>query len=226
VISLATQQLSLGTDPRAAVAALQEVDLRLSRQKDPTLAPLRKALLGDIERLKAHPAADIAGMAARIDGLITLVEQLPLTSTVQSRARSADPNAQGRPGGFEEGLASSGIAYLREELQKLIRVRRVDEPDSVLLAPDQAYFLRENMRLILLNARLGLLARNEQQFHSDLGRAIDWLTRYYAPDHRLVNSASTQLKQLRASRLGLEPPLPGESLRAVRAIRSIRESRG
>jgi uncharacterized protein HemX len=226
VISLATQQLSLGTDPRAAVMALQEVDHRLVRQKDPTLAPLRKALLGDIERLKAHPVADIAGMAARIDGLITLVEQLPLSSTVQPRPRVTDPNAPGRPGGFEEGLASSGIAYLREELQKLIRVRRVDEPDSVLLAPDQAYFLRENMRLILLNARLGMLARNELQFQTDLGRAIDWLTRYYDADNRLVVGALTQLKQLRASRLGLEPPLPGESLRAVRAIRSSRESRG
>jgi len=226
VISLATQQLSLGTDPRAAVMALQEVDHRLVRQKDPTLAPLRKALLGDIERLKAHPVADIAGMAARIDGLITLVEQLPLSSTVQPRPRVTDPNAPGRPGGFEEGLASSGIAYLREELQKLIRVRRVDEPDSVLLAPDQAYFLRENMRLILLNARLGMLARNELQFQTDLGRAIDWLTRYYDADNRLVVGALTQLKQLRTSRLGLEPPLPGESLRAVRAIRSSRESRG
>ncbi|MBU6189176.1 MAG: uroporphyrinogen-III C-methyltransferase [Betaproteobacteria bacterium] len=226
VISLATQQLSLGTDPRAAVMALQEVDHRLVRQKDPTLAPLRKALLGDIERLKAHPVADIAGMAARIDGLITLVEQLPLSSTVQARPRATDPNAPGRPGGFEEGLASSGIAYLREELQKLIRVRRVDEPDSVLLAPDQAYFLRENMRLILLNARLGMLARNELQFQTDLGRAIDWLTRYYEADNRLVVGALTQLKQLRTARLGLEPPLPGESLRAVRAIRSSRESRG
>ena len=225
VISLATQQLSLGTDPRAAVTALQELDLRLLRQKDPTLAPLRKALLGDIERLKAHPVADITGMATRIDRLITEVEQLPLTSTVQPRARAAESGVPGRPGGFEEGLASTGIAFLREELQKLIRVRRVDEPDSVLLAPDQAYFLRENMRLILLNARLGMLARNELQFHTDLGRASYWLTRYYETDHRLVVGALSQLKQLRSARLGLDPPLPGESLRAVRAIRSSRESR-
>ncbi len=226
VMSLATQQLSLGTDPRAAVMALQEVDQRLVRQKDPTLAPLRKALLGDIERLKAHPVADIAGMAARIDGLITLVDQLPLSSTVQPRPRATDPNAPGRPGGFEEGLASSGIAYLREELQKLIRVRRVDEGHSVLLAPDQAYFLRENMRLLLLNARLGMLARNELQFQTDLSRAAEWITRYYDADNRLVVGALAQLKQLRTARLGLEPPLPGESLRAVRALRSSRESRG
>ena len=225
VISLATQQLSLGTDPRAAVTALQEVDARLIRQKDPTLAPLRRALLGDIERLKAHPVADISGMATRVDGLISLVEQLPLASSVQPRTRPGDPNAPGRPGGFEEGLASSGLAFLRDELQKLIRVRRVEEPDSLLLAPDQAYFLRENMRLILLNARLGLLARNELQFQTDVGRAIDWLTRYYDAEHRLVSGALSQLKQLRSARLGLEPPLPGESLRAVRAIRSSREHR-
>lgn len=225
-LTLASQQLSLGADPRGALAALQEVDARLVRQKDPTLAPLRRALLGDIERLKAYPVADIGGMATRIDSLLGLIDQLPLASSLLPR-RSGEVTAPGaRAGGYEEGLASSGLAYLREELQRLIRVRRVDEPDALLLAPEQAYFVRQNMRLMLLNARLGVLARNELQFRSDLDRAIDWLTRYYESDHRLVSGALSQLRQLRSSRLALDPPLPGESLRAVRAIRSARESRG
>lgn len=226
VLLLASQQLALGADTRIAVAALQEIDARLSRQKDPSLVSLRRALVGDIERLKAHPAADISGMSARLDGLLGLVEQLPLVSTVMPRSRSTDPNAPGRPGGFEEGLAASGLALLREELQKLIRVRRVDEPDAPLLAPDQAYFLRENMRLALLNARLGLLARNDLQFKTDLNRAIDWLTRYYDTDHRLVKGALEQMNQLRSAKLMLEPPQPVESLREVRKLRGSRESRG
>ena len=226
VLMLATQQINLGADPRIAVAALQEVDARLARQKDPTLTGLRRALVGDIERLKAHPAADIAGMSARLDGLLGLIEQLPHAATVMPRSRPGDPNASGRPGGFEEGIAASGLALLREELQKLIRVRRVDEPEAPLLAPDQAYFLRENTRLMLLNARLGLLARNDLQFKTDLNRAIDWLTRYYDTENRLVRGALDQLNLLRNARLMLEPPLPVESLREVRRLRAARETRG
>ena len=37
--------------------------------------------------------------------------------------------------------------------------RRIDQPEAMLLAPDQAFFLRENLKLRLLNARLALLAR-------------------------------------------------------------------
>jgi uncharacterized protein HemX len=226
VLMLASQQLALGADTRIAVAALQELDARLARQKDASLTPLRRSLLGDIERLKAHPAADISGMSARIDSLLGLVEQLPLVATVVPRSRPGDVNAPSRPGGFEEGLASTGINRLKEELQKLIRVRRVDEPDAPLLAPDQAYFLRENVRLTLLSARLGLLARNDLQFKTDLSRAIDWLTRYYDTENRLVRGALDQLAQLRAAQLLLEPPQPVESLREARKLRSLRDSRG
>jgi uncharacterized protein HemX len=226
VLMLASQQLVLGADTRIAVAALQEVDARLGRQKDPTLTPLRRALVSDIERLKAHPAADISGMSARLDSLIGLVEQLPLVSSVLPRSRSTDPNSPGRSGGADEGLAASGLALLKEELQKLIRVRRVDEPDAPLLAPDQAYFLRENMRLMLLNARLGLLGRNDLQFKTDLNRAIEWLNRYYDTDNRLVKGSLEQLNQLRAAKLMLEPPQPAESLREVRKLRALRDSRG
>jgi uroporphyrin-3 C-methyltransferase/uroporphyrinogen III methyltransferase/synthase len=123
-------------------------------------------------------------------------------------------------------LAASGLALLKEELQKLIRVRRVDEPDAPLLAPDQAYFLRENMRLMLLNARLGLLGRNDLQFKTDLNRAIEWLNRYYDTDNRLVKGSLEQLNQLRAAKLMLEPPQPAESLREVRKLRALRDSRG
>lgn len=226
ILMLASQQLALGADTRIAVAALQEIDARLGRQKDPTLTALRRALVSDIERLKAHPAADIAGMSARLDSLLALVEQLPLVSTVLPRSRPSDPNSPNRPGGFEEGLAASGLAALREELQKLIRVRRIEEPDAPLLAPDQAYFLRENMRLKLLSARLALLARNDLQFKTDLNRAIEWLDRFYEKDNRLVKGAYDQLTQLRNARLVLEPPQPADSLREVRKLRGLRESRG
>ncbi|MBW7925124.1 MAG: uroporphyrinogen-III C-methyltransferase [Burkholderiaceae bacterium] len=209
---LAGQQLALGVGAQSALAAMQELDARLARQDDPGLQPLRASLLHDIERVKAYPAADVGSLALRLDALMRSIDGFPLLSSVTSRRR--DANAQ--PG---------GLGALRDELEQLFRVRRVDAPDAMLLAPEQSYFLRENLRLLLLNARLSLLSRNEKLFRDDVGRAIDWLRTYYDDDDRAVAGAVAQLRQLSGTRIVLEPPTLAESLSAVRAARAARATR-
>ncbi len=212
-LMLAGQQLALGAGAQAALAAMQELDARLVRQDDPSLQPLRTSLLHDIERVKAYPAADVGALALRIDALLHSVDRFPTLSSVGGRHRQA------------EAQASAGLGALRDELEQLFRVRRVDTPDAMLLAPDQAYFLRENLRLLLLNARLSLLSRNENLFRSDVARAIDWLRTYYDDDDRAVAGAVAQLRQLLGTQIVLDPPTLAESLAAVRAARAARTTR-
>ncbi|MCO5101630.1 MAG: uroporphyrinogen-III C-methyltransferase [Burkholderiaceae bacterium] len=210
---LAGQQLALGAGAQAALTAMQELDARLARQDDPSLQPVRTSLAHDIERVKAYPAADVASLALRIDATMRSIDGYPLLSSVASRHRGAP--AQG----------SAGLGALRDELEQLFRVRRVDAPEAMLLAPDQAYFLRENLRLLLLNARLSLLSRNAKLFRSDIERAIDWLRTWYDVDDRAVAATVAQLRQLVGTRIVLEPPTLAESLSAVRAARAARTTR-
>lgn len=210
---LAGQQLALGGGAQSALAAMQELDARLARQDDPGLQPLRASLLHDIERVKAYPAADVGSLALRIDALMRSIDGFPLLSSATTRRR--DGAAQ----------PSNGLVALRDELEQLFRVRRVDAPDAMLLAPEQSYFLRENLRLLLLNARLSLLSRNEKLFRDDVGRAIDWLRKYYDDDDRAVAGAVAQLRQLLGTRIVLEAPTLAESLSAVRAARAARATR-
>lgn len=211
-LALAGQQLALGSNPQAALGALQEIDSRLRRQDDPSLGGVRRALQRDIENLKAYPAADIGSLAVRLDGLLASVEQLPLLVSVRA---SAQASAE---------APAAGLNALRGELQQLFRVRRVDRPDALLVAPEQAYFLRQNLRLQLLNARLSLLSRSDALFRSDLERAIGWLHDYYDDRNRGVAAAAAQLRQMLGARIALEPPTLGESLAAVRAARVVREA--
>jgi uroporphyrin-3 C-methyltransferase/uroporphyrinogen III methyltransferase/synthase len=231
-LMLAAQQLSLAVEPRGALIALEQIETRLARQNDATLAGLRRALGADIERLRAYPATEIAALAMRLDQQVAQIEQWPLTASVAKRERagSAEPGAPAGTGAAEtraEGAAGAwlGIRQLADDLQRLIRVRRVDNPESLLIAPDQAYFIRENLRLMLLNTRLALLSRNQALFRADLDRVIDSLSRYFDTDNRSVAQALLQLRQLRGTRLTLEPPLPTESLAAVRAVRASRSAR-
>ncbi|WP_448900770.1 uroporphyrinogen-III C-methyltransferase, partial [Escherichia coli] len=54
------------------------------------------------------------------------------------------------------------------ETRSLVRVTRITQPEGMLIAPDQAFFLRENVKLRLLNARLALLSRQTPQATADL----------------------------------------------------------
>ncbi len=101
------------------------------------------------------------------------------------------------------------------EGRELVRVSRIDEPDAMLLAPEQAYLLKENVKLKLLNARLALLSRQAAAVQADLKAVDGAIARYFDPRHPLVAQARDEVKGLRQQLLSLELPRPDESLAAL-----------
>jgi uroporphyrin-3 C-methyltransferase/uroporphyrinogen III methyltransferase/synthase len=104
-----------------------------------------------------------------------------------------------------------------------VRVQRLDAADASLLAPESRYFLRENLKLRLLHARLALLQRDESAFRADIRAAQDWLKRYFDPRQRAVQNAAQTLAQLGTAAVNVELPTIAESLNAVRTLKVPRE---
>jgi uroporphyrin-3 C-methyltransferase len=220
VLAIAAQQLQLSGNVRAALLALQLAESRLSRNDRPQFLALRRALARDIERLKALPAVDLPAMSRQLEALVAGVDALPLA--FDGRVERAGEKT--RPPAAEQGAVARMAAELWGELRQLVVVRRVDSPEPPLLAPTQAYFLRENLRLRLLNARLALLARNQGAYQEDLRAAQQWLQRYFDPRARATQAAQSQLRQLLAATLNFEPPPSiSDSLEAVRGFKARRE---
>ncbi|HEV7822533.1 MAG TPA: uroporphyrinogen-III C-methyltransferase, partial [Burkholderiales bacterium] len=123
----------------------------------------------------------------------------------------------------------TGNAWVRftselwRDVRQLVRVEKMDRPDVPLLAPAQTYFLRENLKLRLLGARLALLAHDEKSFKADLKAARDWLVRYYDARNPAVANAVTAVRQLQDSQVSIEVPDVASSLDAVRNYRLVRE---
>jgi len=220
VLAIAAQQLQLSGNVRAALLALQLAESRLARTDRPQFVAVRRALARDIERLKALPAVDLPAMARQLDALVAGVDALPLG--FDGRVERAEQKP--KPAAVEQGVLARAAAELWSEIRQLVVVRRVDAPQPPLLAPTQAYFLRENLRLRLLNARLALLARNSPALQEDLRVAQLWLQRYFDARARPTQSALAQLRQLQAASIGFEPaPSIADSLEAVRGYKSRRE---
>jgi uroporphyrin-3 C-methyltransferase/uroporphyrinogen III methyltransferase/synthase len=231
---LAAQQLQLAGNVRGALLALQNADARLGRADRAQFIAVRRVLQRDIERLKALPQVDTAGLAIRLDALIAGVDTLPLVfdEKLQPQAgRPARPPQSGAPApSGTEAPAPSLWQRLREDawdqFRQLVRIRDIDNADPVLLNPSQAFFLRENLKLRLLNARIALLQRNEALFRQDLGSASTWMTRYFDVRSRAGAAALSTLNALSASAVSIELPTLADSLNAVRNFKAPARAAG
>ena len=99
----------------------------------------------------------------------------------------------------------------------LVHVSRIDHPDAALLAPEQAFFLRENIKLKLLNARLALLARQMNAARADVVVVEGLLKQYFDGNSPAIASALGSLGRLRRDLVSQDLPRPDDTLAALAA---------
>jgi uroporphyrin-3 C-methyltransferase len=226
-VTLAAQQLQLAGNVQGAVLALQAADARLAGNSRPQFIGLRKVLNRDLDRLRALPQLDMPGMSLRLENVIAAIDILPLA--IDSR-----PRAEGKPKTTVEADQGTGSpasldfwqrigAEFWGEIRSLVRIQRFDRDEPALLAPGQAFFLRENLKLRLLNARLALLARDQWTFRNELKHAQAWIDRYFDGRDKSLQTTQGALKQLAATEINIELPNLNESLSAIKNFKLGKE---
>jgi uroporphyrin-3 C-methyltransferase len=207
---MASQQLQLAANVQGALTALENIDQRLGAGSAAPFARLRTALAEDIGRLKAVANVDVVGVSAKLDVLAHQLDALPLVvdgSRVQPVAAATEAST---------GWWPTLERQIWHDLKELVRIRRIDKPEPYLLAPEQEFFLRENLKLRLLSARLALLQRDATTFKADIAGARDYLARYFDGRHpRVVHTLDT-LNRIATSPVELTLPTLTASLAAVR----------
>jgi uroporphyrin-3 C-methyltransferase/uroporphyrinogen III methyltransferase/synthase len=238
VLNTASQQLQLAGNVQGALIALQNADRSLGRSDKPQFLNIRRAIGADIERLKAMPAVDLAGVALRLDNVIAQVDTLPMLSDEKpllpaapvrsTRRQDGNLVAKGTGNAAEPAPENLSLGQrmiqtwrnwsqeMWDDVRQLVRVRSVDTPEALMLSPTESFFVRENLKLRLLNARLALLSRNEATFRDDLASAQEILLKYFDTRARATQSAQSALRQVQANNLTIEMPTLSESLNAVR----------
>lgn len=222
-LRLAQQQAQLTGSSAPLLSALKTADQRIGRAAQPRLAPLQRALSRDIERVQSASLTDTPALLARLDELLRLATRLQPLNAVQHQPRpaAAATAATSRPNTSPSTLAwwrqqlQRGWQATRDEARKLVRVSRIDHPEAALLAPEQSFFLQENLRLHLLSARLGVLARQTASAQSDLDTVGATLGKYFDPNAGPTQAVLKLLRQARADLQTLELPRIDDSLTAL-----------
>jgi len=228
-VRVAVQQSAITGTAEPLVSALKQADERLARFNQPRLEGVRRAIARDLDRVKAVGVADLPSLSIKLDEAVRLVDELPLV--VEPRTGAAAPPAGSRLSqrsaavdasasmsswakAWNDGWANTSDR-LWSEVKSLVRVTRIDRPEAMLVAPDQAFFVRENLKLRLLNARLALLSRQFDTAQSDLQVAQSALDRYFDHTSRRYALATELVRQVAAQSRQVSLPRPDDTLAAI-----------
>ncbi len=212
-IRLAQQQAQLTGSVEPLLAALKSAEQRVVRAFQPRLAPLQRALVRDIERIKSSTVADTPGLLIKLDELVRLADDLVLANAVAPVTATSSPKRL--PTDAPPTWWLQSLQVVRDEAISLFRVSRIEQPEAALLSPEQSFFLRENLKLKLLNARLGLLARQIDSSRADLTAASLALNKYFDVNSRKTQTAANLLQQVQSQMKALQLPRVDETLAAL-----------
>lgn len=220
ILVIANQQLQLARNVKAALVALENADGRLQHGDSAPFTQIRRAIQSDMALLKAAPYVDISGMGLRLDNISTQVDLWPLLMN----ERPAESPPAKAPAGTSGG--DGFVQFLREfwrDVRNLVRIERLEHSAPPLLAPQQSFFLRENLKLRLLSARVNLSSQDETTYKSDLRQALEWIERYFDGRDKKVALARTTLQQMANSTISIELPMISASIESIRHEILIRE---
>ena len=212
-LRVAQDQAQLTGSVQPLLAALRSTERRVAASNDPRLAPVARAVAQDLERVKNSNITDTAGLLARIDQLLRQVDELPMANAVGRQGGGARPTerAPTAPATWWERWGRNVL----DEARDLLRVSRIERPEASMLSPDQAFFVRENLKLRLQGARLALLARQYEATRADLAAAAASLGTWFDPASRRTQAAATLLQRIRAETHDAALPSVADTLVAL-----------
>jgi len=220
MLLIAGQQLQLSANVKAALIAMQSADARLQRMDRPAFNGLRKAIGQDMDKLRALPSVDITGINLQIDNLIASVDELPLVYQQRVTKKEAVVQAAAPK---DETAWQKLLREIWQDAKQLVRIDDTGKAEIPLLPPHQEFFLRENLKLRLLSARLALLSRDEDGFRQELKTSQQWAARYFDGKSSEVIRMLDRLKKIAAAPVSIELPDVSPSLQAVRNYRLMHE---
>jgi len=212
-LRMAQQQSQLTGSMEPMLAALKSAQQRVQRVGQSRLSGVQRAIEKDLEQVKSAQVTDVPGLLIKLDALVALVDDLTLanqivtTSALQNQAAVA---ATENVSWWQVGLTRMG-----QEVRGLLRVSRIDAPEAALLSPDQSFFLRENLKLKLLNARMGLLARQSESLQADLSASAALMRKYADTNARKTQQALQLIEQSQAQLRKAEMPRLDGTLSAL-----------
>lgn len=220
LLNLAEYRLRLARDPATARAALALADDRLLATGDPGWAGVREQIARDLTRLDTLQQPDVTGLWSRLGALLEQVPELKLREGARGVSRGLTrTDTPATPS--EQRSWRTLLSDLWTGIKNSVRIRRHDEPVAALLPPEQEYFLFENLRLRLEQARLAMVQGRDPIYRQALAEARAWLAQHFDGNDAVTQALDKALAELAGSAIRVELPDISPSISAFQARREL-----
>lgn len=218
LLTVANERLHLIGDVNTTREALEAADQRLRESGDAAVFKVREQIAKEIAALRNVTVADIVGLYASIQSLEDQVDKLVLILPYSGKALSPS-KIHSHPNKTEEGhdLLDSALS----ELENIVTIRHTDQPIKEILTPQQAQFIREQLRVKLEMVKISLVQQNEAIYLASLLDAKKWT------EQNFTSNSDTQkfigeLDRIYAIKIRSHFPNISSSLKMLRDITKLR----
>lgn len=188
LLNVANQRAVLAHDVVGAIQALIMADKQLEALSDYRLHPLRAEIAEELMSLQSLTTLDIPGMAIQLQTLAAHVDKLRVKKGPEVDFSESPDTAD--IASTETPAWKQAISDIWQQLRSLVVIRHEQSGEAAVLAPEQRYFLYQNLRLQLESARLALLNADNNSFQHSLKTATTWLDKYFTGEERDAMLAS------------------------------------
>jgi len=222
LLRLANQRILISKDSATALDLLATADQILLTLADPRFFNIRKAIAEDRAALLLVGQQDLDGVFLRLSALTQQLDKLPLIAVpafeVVDRIEIANVEDTAASV-WQQKINAVGNATW-QELKSLVVINKRDSDIRPLLPPDQQYYLRSNLQLMINQSQLALLDGRQAVYSDSLNRAERWLQDYFASDTDAIQSVIADIQQLQNITVDIQLPDIANSLLAVKRFLS------
>jgi len=221
LLSIANERLHLIGDVNTTREALEAADQRLRESGDAAAFKVREQIAKEIAALRTVTIADVVGMYSSIQLLEDEVDKLPLLLPYSGKAPSKEKVTHNSNHADATEEANNLLDSALSEIEGLVTIRRTDQPIKEILTPEEAQFIREQLRVKLEMIKIALVQRNESIYQSSLADAKKWVTLHFGQNTDTGNLMS-ELDKLVAIKIRNQFPDISLSLKMLRDITKLR----
>jgi uroporphyrin-3 C-methyltransferase len=198
-LDLAKINTNWSHDSQATLSLLQHADQILAHANHPNVQRIREAIAEDITTLMQIPIIDTQGILAK---LTAINNQISGVYAQFYSKKETHPNYVSAPTATWRDNWESSL----QQLRGLISIRYQEESALTPLRPDDITLLRENIRMNLQQAGLGLIEQHPALFTQALQAAANSISFGFNPKNPQTHAILQSLQTLQKTPVAYPPP--------------------
>jgi uncharacterized protein HemX len=209
LLSVANERLQLIGDVHTTLEALEAADQRLKESGDTGVFKIREKIADEISLVKTVTVIDMVGIYVALQAQQDHVEQLTLLLPFAGKTA---PDKITEP---------SDTTTKEHSLLDIIGVKYSEQSIDAILTPEEAKFIREQLRVKLEIVKISLVQHNGKLYQSALADAKAWLEKNFAKND-VSHHFAEELDKFSAIKIQSQFPDISLSLKMLRDISKLR----